>query len=129
MTDFLLDTHTFLWWSSASSQLSPAAYSICANSNHTLWLSIASVWEMQIKAQLGKLILPSQLQTIIQVQLLQNGIQILPITLDHIWQLDKLPFHHKDPFDRILIAQSLYMQYALISADPAFKRYAISVIW
>jgi PIN domain nuclease of toxin-antitoxin system len=92
-------------------------------------LSVASTWEIQIKHQLGKLTLNMPLVDIIQGQQERNNVQILPISLQHTLSLDTLPLHHKDPFDRMLIAQAKVENVALLSADPVFARYPIRVRW
>lgn len=84
---------------------------------------------MQIKSHLGKLALRGSLLNIVQQQASQNGIVILPITLAHITQLDQLPWHHKDPFDRLLIAQSQVEAAVLVSQDPVFRRYDCHTVW
>lgn len=125
----LLDTHTFIWWDSNPGQLSPQAMSLCQDSENTLLLSVASVWEMQIKTQLGKMKLGLPLRDIIESQQQTNDIVILPVQLEHTLALDKLPPVHKDPFDRLLIAQAMVENALLISADPIFSKYAARVVW
>ena len=92
-------------------------------------LSIASVWEMQIKLQLGKLNLNSKLPDLIENQQRVNNLQILPIELTHIYALNNLPSHHKDPFDRLLIAQTIVEQITLASIDEVFDNYPIQRLW
>lgn len=96
---------------------------------NTLALSVASVWEMQIKAQLGKLQLAKPLSEIIQHQQEQNQLQLLPVTLPIVLALDDLPMHHRDPFDRLLIAQARMDQFVLVSNDSQFKQYPVSLFW
>lgn len=102
---------------------------ICQNVDNQLYLSIASVWEMQIKIQLGKLNLRVPLADMLKVQQQENDLNILNITVDHIYQLQNLPFFHNDPFDRLIIAQSSLENMTLVSADGKFKNYDISVLW
>jgi PIN domain nuclease of toxin-antitoxin system len=102
----LLDTHAFLWLMYNSQKLSPLAREACQNNNNQLYLSIASVWEMQIKHQLGKLELSDSLEKMVEEECQINGLQILSIKLNHISALYNFPFYHKEPFDRILIAQT-----------------------
>jgi len=102
----LLDTHAFIWWDSEPSKLSPQAFTLCQDQANTIFISVVSVWKMQIKFQLGKLKLKLPLATLIESQQQTNGIEVLPITLMHVLELDNLPMYHKDPFDRLLIAQS-----------------------
>jgi len=126
---YLLDTHAFLWWDMQSSQLSPTAFALCSDSSNDLLLSLASVWEMQIKQQLGKLRLSAPLGEIIEKQRSTNGIQLLPIELSHILGLSDLPEHHKDPFDRLLITQANVERLTLISNDPLIAQYPVQVVW
>lgn len=99
----LLDTHTFIWWDSDPLRLTQEALAICQNPENLLLLSVASVWEIQIKLQLGKLKLVMPLPELIVAQERINKIEILPVELEHVLALDKLPARHKDPFDRLLI--------------------------
>ena len=126
---YLLDTHTFVWLDSDSSQLPAKAHSIIAESDNNVFLSLVSVWEMQIKARLGKLNLRVPLENIIRDQQQTNAVQLLPIMLDHILALDNLPNHHKDPFDRLLIAQAQVEQMSLITKDPQIAQYPVTVVW
>ena len=120
----LLDTHTFIWWASAPEKLSEKALASCKNRDNILILSVASVWEMQIKHQLGKLKLDIPLITLIETQKDTNDLQVLPIHLTHTLALDNLPTHHKDPFDRLLITQAnsllswLSAEVASLSPEP-----------
>lgn len=125
----LLDTHTFLWWDSNPGKLTPQALRVCQDPTNVLLLSVASVWEMQIKLQLGKLRLSLPLEAIIEGQQQLNRIEILPITLAHVLALSGLPPHHKDPFDRLLIAQANVEQAILVSGDSAFENYPVSRLW
>jgi len=125
----LLDTHTFIWWDSDPDKLSTHVLSLCENPEHELWLSVASVWEMQIKQQLRKLELRVPLADLIHQQQAKNSIQLLSITLDHTLALDNLPLHHKDPFDRLLIAQAHVEDLILISGDPVFHQYTMNIVW
>src|ERR1700710_2347815 len=103
---YLLDTHTFIWLDSTPDYLSPNVALICKNPANILYVSLASIWEMQIKISAGKLQLPKPLQEIIQWQQQNNLVQVLPVALQHIFTLESLPQYHRDPFDRILIAQA-----------------------
>ncbi|MEM1253827.1 MAG: type II toxin-antitoxin system VapC family toxin [Cyanobacteria bacterium P01_H01_bin.21] len=125
----LLDTHTFIWWDSQSSKIPASALDLLKNPEHSLLLSLVSIWEIQIKAHLGKLELQQPLLDIIQRQESQNGVVILPITLAHIIELDQLPWHHKDPFDRLLIAQSRVESVTLVSKDQTFEKYNCQILW
>jgi PIN domain nuclease of toxin-antitoxin system len=125
----LLDTHAFIWWDSAPARLSARALSVCESRDNTLLVSVASVWEMQIKTQLGKLKLSLPLTDILENQRLSNGVEILPITLPHVLAVDQLPLHHKDPFDRLLIAQANVEEALLVSHDPMIATYPCQVVW
>ena len=125
----LLDTHTFIWWASPPNKLSSNALMICQNLENTLYLSVVSLWEIQIKSQLGKLNLSGSLQNLVKSQQQQNKLNILPVYLEHIFTLDSLPLHHKDPFDRLLIAQVLTEQFILVSKDLLLKSYGVNVWW
>lgn len=124
----LLDTHAFLWWDSEPEKLSKNALALCQNAENTLFLSVASVWEMQIKIQLGKLKVDLPLSDLIQQQE-ENGIVILPVHLSHTLEISNLPPHHKDPFDRLLVAQAKVGEMILVSADPAIAQYEVQVMW
>ena len=126
---YLLDTHTFLWWNMKSSRLSPRAVELCQDKANTLLLSLASVWEIQIKLQLGKLQLTAPLAEVIKKQREENLIELLPIELPHVLGLANLPDHHKDPFDRMLIAQAISEGLILISHDPRMTQYPVQVVW
>ncbi|WGV27878.1 type II toxin-antitoxin system VapC family toxin [Halotia branconii] len=125
----LLDTHELIWWSSSSEKLSLNVYNLIVDPSNTLMFSIASIWEMQIKLQSGKLNLNSALSNLIERQQQVNKLQILPIELSHIYALESLPSHHRDPFDRILIAQSIVENIPLLSIDMIFDSYPVQKIW
>jgi len=94
-----------------------------------LLLSVASAWEMQIKLQVGKLKLALPLETIVEGQQQTNRLGILPVTLAHVLALKNLPAHHKDPFDRLLIAQANVEEAALVTNDPVFESYSVQRVW
>ena len=125
----LLDTHTFIWWDSEPSKLSPQALALCQDRTNTILFSAASAWEMQIKSQLGKLKLALPLAQMVESQSQANGIQVLAITLSHVLALENLPTYHKDPFDRLLIAQAKAEDAVLVSGDPVFQKYPVQVLW
>jgi len=125
----LLDTHTFLWWDNEPSKLSKNVYDLCQDPSNELLLSLVSIWEIQIKAQLGKLTLRTALSQIVTDQQSQNGITLLQITLPHILTLQNLPMHHRDPFDRLLISQAQNEGASLLSKDSEFADYGVGVIW
>jgi PIN domain nuclease of toxin-antitoxin system len=125
----LLDTHAFIWWDSAPDKLSPRARAVCQDRTNLLLLSVASAWEMQIKLQLDKLHLHLPLAEVIIGQQQTNDLQILPVNLNHVLALQGLPAHHKDPFDRLLLAQANAEEATLISHDPVFAHYPVMVLW
>ncbi len=125
----LLDTHTFLWWVTEDSKLSSKASEIIRDGNNELYLSAASGWEIAIKAQLNRIQLPGSPENFISEQLRINGIQSLPILMSHALHVYNLPDHHRDPFDRILVAQSQLEGLPILTADPSISLYKIEVIW
>ncbi|MBM4086091.1 MAG: type II toxin-antitoxin system VapC family toxin [Planctomycetes bacterium] len=125
----LLDTHAFIWWDSEPSKLPPHVLSLCESQENSLLLSVASVWEMQIKLELGKLRLRLPLSQLIEGQQQTNGVELLTVRLEHVLRLGALPAHHRDPFDRMLIAQAQVEDIAVVSGDPLFRKYPAKVIW
>jgi PIN domain nuclease of toxin-antitoxin system len=124
----LLGTHIFIWWADHPEKLSPAALSALEDETNELLLSVASVWEMQIKTQLGRLKLGLPLRELVKTQQETNDLTISPLALKHVLALDALPFHHKDPFDRLLIAQSIEEDLTLVSADSWFSAYSVKLL-
>ena len=125
----LLDTHIFIWWANEPEKLSEKAVAACQDNNNTLILSVVCAWEMQIKMQLGKLKINRPIEELIKTQQQANGLQVLPIELAHVFSLSNLPSHHKDPFDRLLIAQAKVEGATLVSVDPVFSSYGVEVLW
>ncbi len=125
----LLDTHTFIWWDSEPAKLSSQAIILCQDQQNSLMLSVASVWEMQIKLQLRKLKLTLPLAELLESQQQMNHLEILPVLLSHVLALQHLPTHHKDPFDRLLIAQANTEDVVIVSNDPMFPKYTDKVVW
>lgn len=125
----LLDTHTFIWWDREPDLIPSTTLTLMQQDDSQLIVSIASLWEIQIKTQIGKLTLQAPLSEIITQQQIENGIILLPITLPHILELDNLPQHHKDPFDRLLVAQCRRESATLVSRDTLFKQYDCPLIW
>lgn len=124
----LLDTHVLIWSVGEPKKLSDNVRTLLMDTNNSWLVSIASIWELQIKYQLGKLKLHLSLPELIETQKQVNNLKILPIELEHIYALDELPNHHRDPFDRILIAQSIFEQIPLLSVDTVFDLYPIQRI-
>jgi PIN domain nuclease of toxin-antitoxin system len=125
----LLDTHTFMWWHSEPEYIPKNTLTLLQDPDNEVILSVVSLWEMQIKIQLGKLTVRDDLELMLKIQQEQNNISLISVTLPHILELKNLPLHHKDPFDRILIAQSKVENATLISRDSVFKNYECSLIW
>ncbi|HKQ08234.1 MAG TPA: type II toxin-antitoxin system VapC family toxin [Blastocatellia bacterium] len=125
----LLDTHTFIWWANEPEKLSEKVAAACQDSSNMLILSVVSVWEMQIKMQLGKLKINRPIEELIKTQQQANSMQVLPVKLAHVLSLNNLPAHHKDPFDRLLIAQANIEGATLVSVDPAFSSYNVQLLW
>ena len=125
----LLDTHTLLWWVNDADELSAKARKVIANSDNNCFLSVASCWEMAIKCSIGKLTLAQPVGQFIPDQLFRNGIRLLPIDFRHVAKVATLPFHHRDPFDRLLVAQAATEQMTLVTADATLARYDIECLW
>jgi PIN domain nuclease of toxin-antitoxin system len=129
MSRLLLDTHTFLWWVDDAPELTAAARRVIADVNNECYLSMASCWEMAIKASLGKLRLARPVERFVSEQVTANGFTLLNIELRHTAKVEKLPFHHRDPFDRLLIAQAMTEKLTIVTADSAFSDYGVKVLW
>jgi PIN domain nuclease of toxin-antitoxin system len=126
--ELLLDTHTFLWFINGDAELSSKAKSYIEDSTNTKYISVASFWEMAIKVSLGKLELEMPFSDL-KTYTAQNNFTILPITFEHTIALTNLEFHHRDPFDRLMIAQALTDQLSIITRDAAFGDYSVKVLW
>ncbi len=125
----LLDTHTFLWADHDPTKLSAQARALLSDPAHERLLSVASLWEMQIKSMLGKLTLRLPLPELIREHESVNSVIVLAVTSRHIFELTALPSIHGDPFDRLLIAAARTEAATLLSADPIFRSYPVPVIW
>ncbi len=129
---FLIDTHVFLWFVSNAKELSKTAKTTIENGNNEIFISIASLWEISIKTALGKLSIKGHYESVID-DLNDNSIQILPINFAHTVEQNRLPFHHRDPFDRIIVSQTIIENMDLISIDAAYDNYlkgkSIKRIW
>jgi PIN domain nuclease of toxin-antitoxin system len=125
----LLDTHTFLWWVLDDPQLSPLCRQIIADGSNTIYFSAASAWEIAIKYQIGKLPLPDSPEPYVTSRVALNGFEILPIGLSHALHTHQLPLLHRDPFDRILIAQSQTENVPILTTDPLISQYGIQTVW
>ncbi|MEW6129911.1 MAG: type II toxin-antitoxin system VapC family toxin [Acidobacteriota bacterium] len=125
----LLDTHTFIWFIMGSSNLSAAARSLIEDLANEKFISTASLWEMAIKCSIGKLNLNTPFSWLIPSQITNNGFDFCPIEIAHLHTVATLPFHHRDPFDRMLIAQAIVENLPIISADITFDGYPIKRLW
>ena|SRR5438128_8804368 len=125
----MLDTHSFLWFVQGDPRLSATARQLAEDPVNDRFLSAASVWEMGIKISVGKLRLESPIEIFIPEHLNDNGMGLLGITVEHIAAISLLPFHHRDPFDRMLVAQAQVEQMAVVSVDPALDAYGITRLW
>lgn len=124
----LLDTHAFLWFVAGDERLSQRAKRAMEDDEAELFLSAASVWEMAIKSSLGRLSLSLPVAEYVADKL-ENGFRILSVDWNHAAAVEKLPFHHRDPFDRLLIAQAATEKMPIITADPVFRVYKADVVW
>jgi PIN domain nuclease of toxin-antitoxin system len=125
----LIDTHIFIWYIQNSEKLPSSVTTLINNGSNEILFSIASIWEMAIKQSTGKLNLGVPYIGFIQEQMRLNNIELLPISLNHIEVVTTLPFHHRDPFDRILIAQAIMENIVLVSADSVFSLYPVQRMW
>jgi PIN domain nuclease of toxin-antitoxin system len=125
----LLDTHTFVWFIDGNHNLSVEARNLIEDWRNQRFLSMASLWEMSIKVSLSKLELKMSFTELVKREVYRNAIELLEIRPEHLDELAKLPFHHKDPFDRLIIAQSLAEQIPVLTKDGAFVNYPVTVLW
>lgn len=125
----LLDTHAFLWWIADDERLSSAARKAITGREEEVFFSAASAWEIAVKASLGRITLPQPPGRFVPRQLEVNGFQSLPIRVEHALRVYSLPDHHRDPFDRLLIAQGLEDRLTIVTADPQFGKYPVRTIW
>jgi PIN domain nuclease of toxin-antitoxin system len=126
----LLDTQSWLWWFAQPERLSEEAITHIADETNELWFSVASVWEIGIKVAIGKLPLPEPPDRYISSRMGQLGVRSLEITATHALRAAALPLHHRDPFDRMLIAQAQLEEMTLVSADAMLRQYSdVSILW
>jgi len=125
----IVDTHTFIWFFRGDPKLSTTARQLIENMDNEVMLSIASVWEIAIKQSIGKLSFGLPFKAVIVEKLKQNQVEIIHVTLDHIETVATLPLHHRDPFDRLIIAQGIVENLPIISADAIFDAYPIQRVW
>lgn len=127
--NLLLDSHSFVWWRDKPRKLSRTAFAAISNPNNNMFLSVVTVWELQIKIPLNKFTIKGKLENAVQDEQQKNGFLILPVQLVHALHLENLPPHHKDPFDRLLISQAIVENMTLVSADADFAKYQVSLLW
>jgi len=125
----LLDTHAFLWFIMGSANLSVNARALIENPGNERLFSVVCLWEIAIKTSLGKLTLSAPFDELMPAQLMLNGIDVLNIKVDHLSTLTSLPFHHRDPFDRLIIAQAIVEKLPVISFDGVFDTYGVTRHW
>jgi PIN domain nuclease of toxin-antitoxin system len=125
----LLDTHVLLWWHSEPARLSATAHDAIRHLDNEIFLSVVNGWEVQIKAQLGKLTLAKPLRVILEQEQTTNAFRLLPVTMDHVYALDRFPLHHRDPFDRLLLAQADQERLILVTHDPKLSAYSVPLLW
>ncbi|HEX3870452.1 MAG TPA: type II toxin-antitoxin system VapC family toxin [Pirellulales bacterium] len=129
MTSLLLDSHAMLWFFWDDPQLSTAAKALIEDADNLKLVSVASCWEIAIKVGLGKLDLGESSGTFLQRELSLNNFELLPITLIHATTVERLPMHHRDPFERLLVAQAITDGLSLVSADGFFSHYGVPRLW
>lgn len=127
--NLLLDTHTFLWFTAGDSNLSQTARAAIEDENNNLYLSVASIWEIAIKVSIEKLELSEPFEVLIPDMLAENEIELLDISVNHAALITTMPFHHRDPFDRLIAAQAKTEQLTLVSADTFFDTYGVNRLW
>lgn len=127
--NLLLDTHAFLWFMEGSERISQRARAEIEAADGVRALSVASAWEMAIKSSLGKLDLAKPLGELLPPLLTDAGIELLPIEIADLARVATLPFHHRDPFDRLLAAQALERGFTVVSIDEAFDAYGVARLW
>jgi len=125
----LVDTHSFLWFITGNEELSEGARQRIADLTNDVFVSSASLWEIAVKTSLGRLTLARPFAELIREQLRLNAMEVLPIEVPHLSALITLPWHHRDPFDRLLIAQALAEDLPVISRDTVFSAYPVQVLW
>jgi PIN domain nuclease of toxin-antitoxin system len=124
----LVDTHAFLWFMTGDRRLSRSARRAIEESDGGWWLSAASVWELAIKSSLGRLTLPASVDEYFSEKV-QQGLRVLSVDWTHAASVERLPWHHRDPFDRLIVAQAQSESLSVVTKDPAFARYGIRIVW
>ena len=129
MNRVLLDTHAVLWWLSAPERLPPRALAAMRSPNTEVLFSSVSTAELAVKLGIGRLTLPVPLDRLVSDLFLRDGFTGLPFTHDHALALARLPLHHRDPFDRMLVAQASAEAVPIVTADAALQQYAVTILW
>ena len=129
MVRYLLDTHAHLWFIAEDKQLSSSGQRLILDSSNEIFLSIASLWEISIKVNIGKLVLDEPFERMFPRDLHFHEIEILDITIDHLITFTTLPLHHRDPFDRLIIAQAIVEDMPIIGKDETFDLYNVEREW
>jgi PIN domain nuclease of toxin-antitoxin system len=124
-----LDTHAFLWWITEDRRLSARAREVMTDGGNNLLLSAASGWEIAIKASLGRITLPIPIDRFLSEQLQRNGIGTLPIEMRHALRVHAIPLLHRDPFDRLLVAQAQLEKLRILTSDPQIAQYDVETLW
>jgi PIN domain nuclease of toxin-antitoxin system len=124
----LLDTHTYLWWLSRPELVSQRVKDIISNDVNEIFVSVATFWELAIKSSIGKITLSKDVHCL-ATELPEDGLVLIPIKPEHCSAVAKLPFHHRDPFDRMLLAQALVENLTLLTRDNELQSYPVRVVW
>lgn len=127
--NYLLDTHAFLWFINGDQELSKKALNLIEDSKNVIYLSVASLWELAIKISINKLTLDEPFETFIPYHIALNNIITLDISIEDLTDVAKLPLHHKNPFDRLIISQSRTNLFPVLGKDSKFDFYDVKVIW
>jgi PIN domain nuclease of toxin-antitoxin system len=125
----LIDTQCWLWWFAQPERLRQSTIDLIANEDNELWFSVASVWEMGIKAAMDKLPVPEPIEQYVDSTVGELGANLLTINATHALTAARLPLHHRDPFDRMLIAQAQVEEMAIVTADRVFEQYEAKIVW
>jgi PIN domain nuclease of toxin-antitoxin system len=125
---YLIDTHILIWLIIETNKLPKNIFQVLKNKNNKIFISAVSIWEIAIKVSIGKLIFPFELKNIIK-EISEMNISVLDITSEHLIKVADLPFHHKDPFDRLIISQSIIENIPIISSENIFSKYNIEIFW
>lgn len=126
--NILLDTNAFIWFSEDDEKLSNKGRVIIEEENNVIFVSVATFWEIAIKKSIGKLEMTLSIDELYK-KALDNGFEILPILFEHIQQIETLPYYHKDPFDRIIISQSMVEDMTVVTSDDVFSNYKVKRVW